>query len=291
MTILRKWPARVRHATFIEGMARNLAGVATLELDYRPPYDWSAFLAFIRPRAIPGLEFVDADSYQRNGVQATHCPAKNCVLARIAPASAKSAHAIAHQARSFFDLRANPRVISAHLSKSPALKNIVRRHPGLRVPGCWNGFELGVRAMLGQQVTVKGATTLAGRLVQRFGAPAPETLAQADLTVIGIPKTRAESIRAFARAAADGHLRFDGEIPSQEMIHRMCGLPGIGPWTANYIAMRALNDPDAFPASDLGLLKAAGISSPRRLAELAESWRPWRAYAAMHLWQSLRKQD
>ena len=262
-----------------------------LKLHYRPPYDWRALLGFIGPRAIPGLEIVDPNSYRRNGVQVTHCPAKNCVVAQIAPGSVKNLRAIADQVRSLFDLRANTIEISAQLAKSPALKTAVRRHPGLRVPGCWNRFELVVRAMLGQQVTVKGATTLAGRLVERFGAPRPETLAEADLTVIGIPKTRAESIRAFARSLADGQLRFDGELSSEEMIGRMCDLAGVGPWTANYIAMRALNDPDAFPASDLGLLKAAGMSSPRRLSELAETWRPWRAYAAMHLWESLRERN
>jgi 3-methyladenine DNA glycosylase/8-oxoguanine DNA glycosylase len=157
------------------------------------------------------------------------------------------------------------------------------------VPGCWDGFELAVRAMLGQQVTVKGATTLAGRLVERFGLTQAEILADANLTVIGIPKARAESICGFARAVADGQIRFDGSVSSQEMIGRMCELRGIGPWTANYIAMRAWGDPDAFPASDLGLLKAAGLSSERKLAEIAEAWRPWRSYAAMYLWESLHQ--
>ncbi|HEY6389804.1 MAG TPA: hypothetical protein VIX89_00925, partial [Bryobacteraceae bacterium] len=145
-----------------------------------------------------------------------------------------------------------------------------------------------VRAMLGQQVTVKGATTLAGRLVARFGPPKAEILADADLASIGLPKARAESMRGFARAVCDGRIRFDGAASSQETIGRMCELPGVGPWTANYIAMRALGDPDAFPASDLGLLKAAGVSSARRLEKLAEEWRPWRSYAAMYLWESLR---
>ena len=259
-----------------------------LKLHYRPPYDWSAFIGFVGPRATPGLEQVDANSYRRNGVVVTQCPAKNCVVARIAPNNVKSLRAIADRVRSLFDLRANTSQIAAHLVKSPVLKNAVKRHPGLRVPGCWDGFELAVRAMLGQQVTVKGATTLTGRLVERFGAPKAEILAEANLTVIGIPKARAESIRGFARAVADGRIRFDGSVSSEEMIGRMCELPGVGPWTANYIAMRALSDPDAFPASDLGLLKAAGLSSARRLAEIAEAWRPWRSYAAMYLWESLR---
>jgi AraC family transcriptional regulator of adaptative response / DNA-3-methyladenine glycosylase II len=260
-----------------------------LKLHYRPPYNWEAFLAFIKPRAVPGLEDVDATGYRRAGVAVSQDTAAHCVVARIEPASAGSLRRIADQIRFFFDLRANSREIESHLSKSPVLKSIVKRHPGLRVPGCMDGFELAVRAMLGQQVTVKGATTLAGRLVERFGSPKAEILAEADLAVIGLPKARAESMRGFARAVCDGRIRFDAIVSSEEMIGRMCELPGIGPWTANYIAMRALGDPDAFPASDLGLLKAAGVSSPRRLEQLAEAWRPWRSYAAMYLWESLRE--
>ena len=261
-----------------------------LKLHYRPPYDWTAFLGFIGPRAIPGLEQADAKSYRRAGVEITRRPEKNCLIARITPDSVKNLRGIAEQVRSLFDLRANTHEIAAHLGKSSTLKTVVKRHPGLRVPGCWDGFELAVRAMLGQQVTVKGATTLAGRLVERFGPLQAEILADANLTVIGIPKARAESIRGFARAVADGNIRFDGFVSSQEMMGRMCELRGIGPWTANYIAMRALGDPDAFPASDLGLLKAAGLSSERKLAELADAWRPWRSYSAMYLWESLRKE-
>jgi AraC family transcriptional regulator of adaptative response / DNA-3-methyladenine glycosylase II len=262
-----------------------------LRLQYRPPYDWKAFLTFVRPRAIPGLENVDADSYRRAGVQVSQDPTANCLIARIDPASAKSLRRVADQVRLFFDLRANGREIESHLSKSGLLKGMVRRHPGLRVPGCWDGFELAVRAMLGQQVTVKGASTLAGRLVLRFGPPRAETLADADLAAIGLPRARAESMRGFARAVCDGRIRFDSAVSSQEMIGRMCELPGIGPWTANYIAMRALGDPDAFPASDLGLLKASAMSSPRRLQEMADAWRPWRSYAAMYLWESLREKE
>jgi AraC family transcriptional regulator of adaptative response / DNA-3-methyladenine glycosylase II len=211
----------------------------------------------------------------------------HCVVARIEPANARNLRHVADRIRFFFDLGANTREIAAHLAKSPMLKSIVKQHPGLRVPGCWDGFELAVRAMLGQQVTVKGATTLAGRLVARFGAPRADVLAEADLAAIGLPKARAESIRCFARAVSDGRIRFDAAATSEEMIGRMCELPGVGPWTANYISMRALGDPDAFPASDLGLLKAAGVTSARGLEEMAEAWRPWRSYAAMYLWESL----
>ena len=252
-----------------------------LSLEYQVPYDWTAFLRFIGPRAIPGLESVSGDSYHRGGLTVGHHPRGGRLLAFNAPPSMEP------QIGFFFDLGADPRLIRAHLSKSALLKPLVRRHPGLRVPRCWDPFELSVRAMLGQQVTVKGASTLAGRLVEQFGPPRAEVLADADLAAIGLPKARAESIRGLARAVCERAIRFDGEISSAEMIGRLCDLPGIGPWTANYIAMRALGDSDAFPAADLGLLKAARVSSPRKLEAMAEAWRPWRAYAAMHLWESL----
>jgi AraC family transcriptional regulator, regulatory protein of adaptative response / DNA-3-methyladenine glycosylase II len=262
-----------------------------LKLHYRPPYDWPALIAFVAPRAIPGLEVVDARTYRRTGLSVRHDADGNCLIASIEATSANKLRPIAEQVRFFFDLRANTTEIAAVLGKSPLLKRMVKKHPGLRVPGCWDPFEMAVRAMLGQQVTVKGATTLAGRLVERFGAPKAGVLADADLRSIGLPRARAESISAFARAVSDGRVRFDASVSSQETIGRMCELPGIGPWTANYIAMRALGDPDAFPSSDLGLLKAAGISSHRRLEEIAEAWRPWRSYAALYLWESLRKKE
>ena len=264
------------------------AGVE-LKLHYRPPYDWQALIAFVGPRAISGIEEVDTESYRRKHVDVRHLPKENCLVARIDAREATRLRAIAEQIRFFFDLRANSSEIAAQLGKSRVLKRIVAKHPGMRLPGCWDPFELAVRAILGQQVSVRGATTLAGRLVTQFGEPKAEKLADASLESIGLPRARAESIRAFARAVAGGQLRFDAAVSSEEMIGRMCELPGIGPWTANYIAMRALGDPDAFPTSDLGLLKATGAASARRLEEMAEAWRPWRSYAAMYLWESLRE--
>jgi DNA-3-methyladenine glycosylase II len=276
---------RKREAAWHTCVMDATAACAELALDYQPPYDWAAFLRFVKPRAIPGLERVDDDSYHRSGVTVRKHPDGDRLIAT------NSDPSIASQIRFFFDLDADPHPIAAHLAKSRLLKKIVGRHPGLRVPRCWDPFELAVRAMLGQQVTVKGASTLAGRLVEQFGPPQAPILAGANLAAIGLPQARAESIRGFARAVCDQRIRFDGEVSSQDMIGRMCELPGIGPWTANYIAMRALGDQDAFPASDLGLLRAARVSSPRKLAELAERWRPWRSYAAMYLWESLHDDE
>lgn len=281
-------PKQLRRFEPLETAAQS---AIELKLNYRPPYDWSAFLNFVRFRAIAGLEAVDEESYHRNGIVVRHNADGNCLIARIDPANVSRLRSVVEQIRFFFDLRANTREIAAHLRKSPVLKEVVGRKGGLRLPGCWDAFELAVRAILGQQVTVKGASTLAARLVERFGPPKPEILAEADLTRIGLTKARGESLRALARAVCDGSLRFDGSVVPGEVIERLCELPGVGPWTANYIAMRALGDPDAFPAADLGLLKASGVSSARRLEELAEAWRPWRSYAALYLWESLRRKE
>jgi AraC family transcriptional regulator of adaptative response / DNA-3-methyladenine glycosylase II len=180
------------------------------------------------------------------------------------------------------------------------------------VPGAWDPFELAVRAILGQQISVKGATTLAGRIAGSFGEkligevsdgsrepapdmifPTPAVLAEADLSRIGLTRARAHTIRELARAVETGELVMDTAIELPELEEMLTRLPGIGNWTAQYIAMRALGEPDAFPATDLALLRAAGNGkaiTPRALLEQAESWRPWRAYAAMYLWQSYTKQ-
>jgi len=170
--------------------------------------------------------------------------------------------------------------------------------PGLRVPGCWDGFELAVRAILGQQVSVAGAGTLAGRLVQAFGTrvsdntspthlfPKPEQLAEANIARIGLPSARAETIRTLARQAANGQITFDAIQDSDDFRTRLREIPGVGDWTAQYIAMRALGDPDAFPANDLGLIRATSLRTARDIRQRAEQWRPWRAYAAMYLWQT-----
>jgi AraC family transcriptional regulator of adaptative response / DNA-3-methyladenine glycosylase II len=189
------------------------------------------------------------------------------------------------------DLDADPAAVAAVLAGDPALAPLIEARPGLRVPGAWDGFELAVRAILGQQVSVRGATTLTGRLAERYGKslaepeagllsvfPRPEALADAQVEAIGMPAARAETIRRLARAVASDRLSLSPTAPFAETRACLLEIPGIGPWTAEYVAMRALRDPDAFPASDLWLRRAG--ATERR----AESWRPWRAYAAVHLW-------
>jgi AraC family transcriptional regulator of adaptative response / DNA-3-methyladenine glycosylase II len=195
-----------------------------------------------------------------------------------------------------FDLNADWSAIAGGLASDPLLAERVKAHPGLRVPGCWNGFELATRAILGQQITVRGATGLAGRLVRNFGQPfpatndlthlfpPPEVLADANLAKIGMPGARAETIRTLARAVCDGQISFEGIVDLDAFLTRLCEIPGIGKWTAQYVAMRALGEPDAFPSADLGLLRNSGMGSSRALERRAETWRPWRAYAALYLW-------
>jgi AraC family transcriptional regulator of adaptative response / DNA-3-methyladenine glycosylase II len=207
--------------------------------------------------------------------------------------------------RRMFDLDADPRVIAATLGASALLKPMLRRHPGQRLPGGWDGFEIAVRAVLGQQVSVAAARTLASRIVQRHGTvlalplpdglerlfPTPAQLADADLRELGVTTARAAAIRGIAQALLDGRVDFRVEQPLQEFVERWVALPGIGEWTAHYMAMRALSHPDAFPAADLILRRAAAGGGAelgtRALATLAEAWRPWRAYAVMHLWRSV----
>ncbi len=283
-----------------------------LRLGYRPPYDFEAMLAFLRGRALPGVELVDEHSYARvfgpvdapgwlrlsawpGGEHALrlqlHCPQPMQMLG------------VVTKLRRMFDLDANPQSIGDALKQSPVLKPLLRKRPGLRLPGGWDGFEIAVRAILGQQVSVAAARTLATRIVQRYGTPVesalpglerlfpgPEALADVDLREIGLTTARAGTVRGVAQALLDGRIDFRSEQPLDEFVERWVALPGIGEWTAHYMAMRALSHPDAFPAADLILRRAAAGDGPelstKALTAMAEAWRPWRAYTVMHLWRS-----
>jgi AraC family transcriptional regulator, regulatory protein of adaptative response / DNA-3-methyladenine glycosylase II len=260
-----------------------------VELYYRPPLDWQAMIGFLGARAIPGVEAVDERRYRRSvdvggrpgAIELRHLPGERRLVLAIHPRSLARGDVV-ERARRLFDLDANPAAISAALAEDPVLRPLVRARPGLRVPGSWSSYELAVRAVLGQQVSVAHATALAGRLAERLGRrlplptppglsrlfPAPHSLAGADVASAGMPRARANTIIQIAARAAAGNLPDDLEE-----------LPGIGPWTAAYVAMRS-GDPDAFPAGDLGLRRALG----NRVSAAAEAWRPWRAYAAMHIW-------
>ena len=275
-------------------------------LSFRPPFQWSAFLEYLAKRAIPGVEFVDADSYRRtivfNGCSGTlrvsFEESDSVLRTQISLADPRWLFQVTERVRRLFDLTADPREISAHLVRDPLLAERIKEKSGLRIPGSWEGFELAVRAILGQQVSVAGASTLSGRLVERFGVkicdtpplthlfPRPDQLAKASIEQIGLPKARAETIRTLAQHVADDQISFDAVQDTEEFRLRLVEIPGIGDWTAQYITMRALNDTDAFPSGDLGLMRAVSLTNQREIAQRAEAWRPWRAYAAMYLWQT-----
>jgi AraC family transcriptional regulator of adaptative response / DNA-3-methyladenine glycosylase II len=280
-------------------------------LRYRPPFDWGALLGFLSTRSIPGVENVENGIYRRSilvaGVpgiiELSHALPKVAaseVILEIDHPRPECLLGIVSRVRRLCDLDADPVAIASGLSSDVLLRPLVDARPGLRVPGAWDGFELGIRAILGQQISVRGASTLAGRLVERHGRPLEsarrglthlfpraEELAGADLTSIGLPKKRAETLSAFSAAVASGQLVLDGSAAPEETRERLRSIAGIGEWTAGYVAMRALNDPDAFPAADLVLLRAAGAGTARELQRFGERWRPWRAYAALHLWQGV----
>ncbi len=299
-----------RTPTHLRKTSRRTAALSDCEyrflLPFRPPFCWAAMLDFLAPRAIPGVELVEGSTYSRAFSLHNHVGMIKAALDGASESIVLSIHfpdprwlfLIVERARTLFDLSADPHEIAVHLHRDPLLARRITARPGIRVPGSWDGFELAVRAILGQQVTVQGATTLAGRLARTFGTaiengsslthlfPSPDKLAQADLRRIGLPGARAQCIRGLAQAVRDGKIVFSGVADVADFLQRFRELPGIGDWTAQYVAMRALNEPDAFPASDLGLLRASGLHHPRELQARAEAWRPWRAYAAMYLWQS-----
>jgi AraC family transcriptional regulator, regulatory protein of adaptative response / DNA-3-methyladenine glycosylase II len=292
------------------------SGAIALRLDVRPPYDWDAVLAFLAARAIPGVESVAGGWYRRivhvAGVtgaiavcQRADRPALELV---ISPRLTPVVMPLVARVRRLFDLDARPDVIARVLGRDRVLAPLVAARPGLRVPGAIDAFEAAVRALLGQQVSVAAATTLAGRFAAAFGTPAPgesdglayrfptaaeiARVSPAAIAAIGLPGARAQAIHELARAIVTQALPLAGEL--ERFVAAAVALPGIGPWTAHYLAMRALHLPDAFPASDLGVRKAltrVSIADVRAITARAEAWRPFRAYAVMHLWCSLGGSD
>ena len=291
-----------------------------LRLAYRPPYAWDALLAYLGGRAMPGLEaVVDKNAYVRSvqmdgktgWIKVMHLSERGQLALQVAPSLSTVLMPLLAKVRSQFDLEANPTVIQSHLHTEPLLAQQMIRTPGLRVPGAFDIFELAIRAVLGQQVSVAGATTVSGRLVRAFGEridtpftgvthhfPPPALLAQLpveEIASIGVPKSRAATIQNLARFALAGGLQQKMGASADTVVADLKTVVGIGEWTAQYIALRALRFPDAFPAGDLGLQKAAAIAPETRVTEKqllqrAQAWSPWRSYAALLLWQSLSKE-
>jgi len=288
-------------------------GALNFELSFRPPFDWPAVSAFLGARAIAGVESLEDGSYRRTvrvesdgkehaGWVAVGLSAKKPALRVAVSASlVRVLPPVLSRVKALMDLACNP------VEVAQALGALARRHPGLRVPGAFDGFEIAVRAILGQQVSVAGARTLAGRFAAAFGDPIETPFAllgtlfptarriaavpAGRIARLGMPAARARTIVALARAVADGRLALVPNADVEATLAALRALPGIGEWTAQYIAMRALSWPDAFPHTDLGVMKALGEKGARRVLEAGEAWRPWRAYAVMHLWQSLAKEQ
>ena len=288
--------------------ASATAADATLRLTYRPPYDWPHMSEFLNTRALPGIERVDSRGYARtvrlsSGPAIVHVrPVKSArsLELRVSGAPRAALFQLSVIARRMFDLAADPGAVTLAFAADPLLASVAREHPGLRIPGAWDPFECAVRAILGQQVSVAAGRTLAARLVKRAGTeiaagaeglthlfPSPAELEADSLEGLGITGARVKALRSLARAVLDGHLDFSA--PAAEVETVLASLPGIGTWTAQYISLRALGEPDAFLSGDLILRRMAGGNGPplsaRLLEARAERWRPWRSYAVIYLWR------
>lgn len=281
----------------------------TVRVRYRPPLEWERLLDHLAKRALDGVERVDAHGYARvvredgaiGSVEVTHAPQAESLVVTVRCASVRALPRIVSRVRNLFDLGADVERIAAHLSMDPVLARQVARRPALRTPGGWDGFEVGVRAILGQQVTVGAGRALTEHLVRLAGPPAlvgaslsrafptPEEVLGADLGKLAMPGARRATVHALARAALADATLFDAGASAAETVERLRRVPGVGPWTAEYIALRAMREPDAFPAGDRGLQRGYGLlsgtePSAAELEEIGDRWRPWRAYAAAHLW-------
>ena len=278
------------------------------QLTYRPPFDWAGMLRFLGARMLKGVASVEGAEYLRT-VRLGPCsgwfhvhnaPGQRALVIEFSRSLAPAVPSLLAGLHHLFDLDARPNVIAERLMRG-VLADTVARNPGLRVPGAFDGFELAVRAILGQQITVKAATTLAGRFVEAFGetvetahpgltrlSPTAERIAVLkveELTALGIMPTRAESIIAMGREMVSGRLKLEAGVHPEEAMKHLLALPGIGRWTAEYIAMRALRWPDAFPHGDIAVRNSLGGVTTTRAEEIAQAWRPWRSYATLHLWQ------
>lgn len=281
-----------------------------LKLAYRPPFDYQGMLNFLKVRAIPGVEQVEDEKYVRSIVvgkpfesrqvgrlTVSNDPDKLCLQVHIELDSANHLMMALEKVKRLFDLMADPIDIIQCLQADKQMAAMVAQNPGQRVPGCWEPFEIAVRAIVGQQISVKGATTLMGRIASTYGQqtdmglvfPDANALSQIDVSTLSMPMKRAQTIKDMSQAVVDGSIDFNVGSDSANLIHQLKSIKGIGPWTAQYIAMRALANPDAFLQGDLVLLKVAkhclGIECDKDLIERSKQWQPWRAYACLHLWR------
>jgi AraC family transcriptional regulator of adaptative response / DNA-3-methyladenine glycosylase II len=293
----------------VRGSAHRPDGLC-VQLEFRPPFAWNNLLAYLRLRAVPGVEWVDATHYRRTvsiedaagWIEVSMHESGTALTLEMSPSLNMHIGAVIGRVKHLFDLGSAPAAVGGLLRQDAILQSTVKRLPGLRVAGAFDGFELAVRTVLGQQISIKGASTVSGRWAAVFGtpiatpfrelnrlAPRPKDMAGRhvdEIAALGMVGNRARCLISLAKAVADRRLNLSLASNVEQQMDRLQSLPGIGPWTANYIAMRALHWPDAFPSGDLMLMRAANLKQ-RALERHAEAWRPWRAYAAHYLWQSL----
>ena len=306
--LYRRPPSELRRQ---RAASRPPASGLSLTLPYRPPYDWPAMLDFLARRAVPGVERVADGRYARvieldgevGSIEVGDTPERRALQVTVRLPRLAALPAIIARVRRLFDLSADPQSIAAALGRDPWLAGLVAARPGLRVPGAWDGFEIAVRAVLGQQISVPAATRLAGRLVAALGQPVaerfdlpglthafprPECFDVEPIAALGMPRARAAALAGLAQAVAADPRLFDPRRALEEAVGRLCRVPGIGEWTAQYIAMRVLRESDAFLAADGALQRILAVNGERpgerALLKRAEAWRPWRAYAVLHLW-------
>lgn len=302
-------PGKIRKAKQAVLVKHASSTAINLQLNYMPPFSWEMVIGYLKTRAMSGVERVTDHHYARSFMhkgktghfKLYNLPEKNALQGHIDYPDIRELPLIISKIRTLFDLDCNISVINQHLSKHNDLKERIRKNPGIRVVGAWDPFELSIRAILGQQISVIAATTLVGRMIEKYGTYCPEnpkglqfifpsvtSIAQADLSGLGIPQKRIEAIQNLATILESDPDFFGSALSLDHMIKKLTQLKGIGPWTAHYVAMRALREPDAFPAADLVLLKALSKNdkrpTPKELEKTAEQWRPWRAYGAMYLW-------
>jgi AraC family transcriptional regulator of adaptative response / DNA-3-methyladenine glycosylase II len=309
-TKYRMPPTRLRKEIAGHEEESVLTDTSTVQLMYRPPYDWQGILEFLKSRMLKEVEWVTEDTYYRTICLGGHkgwiavrqIAAKNTLTVEFTHSLTPVMPALLNRLRNLFDLSARSDIIAAHLGKDKTLKKMIAKNPGLRVPGAFDGFELAVRAILGQQITVKAATTLSCRFVEAFGrkiktpfpelsrlTPLPSRIAKAsidEIAKLGIISARAKSIIALAQVYVSGELSLDAGSRPDKTIEQLVALPGIGQWTAHYIAMRALRWPDAFPKEDIAVRNNLGTVTAKQAEEMSHAWSPWRSYAVLHIWRN-----
>lgn len=306
-------PSQLRKTIDLNEEKMSAADTITLQLSYRPPYDWNSMLAFLAARMMKEVEEVTDQYYARTvridkykgWIKVTHAPQKRALLVEFTSSLTPVLPTLLSRLRHLFDLNARPHLINAQLKKDKRLKKSISKNPGLRVPGAFDGFEMAIRAILGQQITVKAATTLATRFVQAFGekiktplpglsrlSPLPERILKAtinDIAKLGIIRSRVNGIHALTQTFLSGKIQLDAGSHPEMMITNLVMLPGIGHWTAQYIGMRALHWPDAFPKEDIAVRNKLGNMSAKQAEERSQLWRPWRSYAVLHIWNEKKE--